>query len=147
MYIKLENPENIFPFTEFNETHYDMSTEDLAQLGIYKVEALDNRKEGKTYNLAAPYLEEGTWKVTYELTGSKEIPEKIIEVLALSIRTERDRRIDAESWKYERNSREVRLNLSQTDNIQELDVYIQALADITSQVDFPLNVEWPQKPE
>jgi len=49
------------------------------------------------------------------------------------------------SWRYERHSREVRLNLPTTDNLDDLDNYAQALADISKQPDYPYTITWPQE--
>lgn len=57
-----------------------------------------------------------------------------------SVRADRDRRIAAEAWKYERNAREVRLGLTPTDDIVALDKYVQALADLPAS--WP-NIKWP----
>ena len=46
-------------------------------------------------------------------------------------------------WRYLRYDRELRLGLTPTDDIQKLDLYMQALADITQQPD-PFNITWPE---
>lgn len=66
--------------------------------------------------------------------------------LATAARSERDKRIAAVSWRYERYAREARLGLVTTDNLSVLDTYVQALADITVQVEFPTNILWPVSP-
>ena len=50
--------------------------------------------------------------------------------------------IRAVDWRYHRYHRQVRLNVTPTDDIVELDTYIQALADVTAQSD-PFNITWP----
>ena len=62
-----------------------------------------------------------------------------------NLRNTRDQLIRLYEWKYIRNSRETRLGLPITDNLQELDTYMQALADITDRPD-PYNVIWPVAP-
>jgi hypothetical protein len=59
------------------------------------------------------------------------------------IRAQRDLLIQAQSWKYERNAREVRLGLKPTDDMKALDTYIQALSDVPNQKGFPDAVVWP----
>lgn len=59
-----------------------------------------------------------------------------------NLRATRDQLIRLYEWKYVRNARETRLGLPTTDNLQELDAYFQALADITNRPD-PNNVIWP----
>lgn len=64
-------------------------------------------------------------------------------LLPSTIRAERDARINAVSWRYERHARELRLGIPTTDSLAVLDAYIQALADVPSQVGFPSSVVWP----
>lgn len=45
-------------------------------------------------------------------------------------------------WRYTRYFRQQRLNLETTDTIENLDSYMQQLADITTQPD-PFNIVWP----
>lgn len=61
-------------------------------------------------------------------------------------RKERDRRMDAFQWRLQRHAREVRLGLTPTDNIADLDAYMQALADVTAQAGFPDDITWPEEP-
>jgi len=62
-----------------------------------------------------------------------------------NLRNTRDQLIRLYEWKYARHARETRLGLPTTDNLQELDAYFQALADITNRPD-PYNVMWPAAP-
>lgn len=61
------------------------------------------------------------------------------------VRAERDRRMDAFSWRLERHARQARLGTEPTDDIAALDAHMQALADITGQAD-PFSIEWPTPP-
>ena len=45
-------------------------------------------------------------------------------------------------WRYSRYHSEVRLGLTTTDSIVDIDNYAQALRDITKQTD-PYNIQWP----
>lgn len=63
--------------------------------------------------------------------------------LAMSVRAMRDSLIAEVEWRYARYARHARLGLDQIDNIEDLDGYVQALADITKQEGFPFNVSWP----
>lgn len=65
------------------------------------------------------------------------------DVLWSEIRAERDNRIEAVTWRYERYARHARLNLTQLDNIADLDNYVQALADIPQTQSDPKNIDWP----
>lgn len=60
-----------------------------------------------------------------------------------AIRADRDARIKAVAWRYERYARELRLGIPTTDNLSTLDNYIQALSDIPNQAGFPSSVTWP----
>ena len=62
-----------------------------------------------------------------------------------NLRRTRDQLIRLYEWKYVRHARETRLGIPATDNLQELDAYFQALADITNRPD-PNNVMWPVAP-
>lgn len=64
------------------------------------------------------------------------------EVQWKSIRASRDQKIAEVSWRVERYHSEIRIGLEPTDDIRALDVYIQALRDITKQPD-PFDIEWP----
>jgi hypothetical protein len=58
------------------------------------------------------------------------------------VRIERDKKMQEFEWRYVRYERQVRLNITPTDNINDLDNYMQTLADITQQSD-PYNIVWP----
>lgn len=63
-----------------------------------------------------------------------------------AVRVERDRRIQAVMWRYERLGRHFRLGLPMLDDMATLDAYVQALADIPDQQGFPHDVTWPTEP-
>ena len=52
------------------------------------------------------------------------------------VRQIRDAKIKAVEWRVMRNLSETRLGLTPTDNITDLDNYIQALRDVTQQENF-----------
>lgn len=59
------------------------------------------------------------------------------------VRSERDESIRNVEWRIMRHQSEVRLGITTTtDNISNLDTYVQALRDITKQSD-PYNITWP----
>jgi len=62
------------------------------------------------------------------------------------IRETRDAKIKEIEWRIMRNLSETRQGLDTTDNIADLDNYIQKLRDITSSTTNPLEVSWPSKP-
>lgn len=59
------------------------------------------------------------------------------------VRESRDTKIKEVEWRVMRNLSETRQGLDTTDNITDLDTYIQALRDITSTTTNPLEVSWP----
>jgi hypothetical protein len=58
------------------------------------------------------------------------------------IRRRRDKAIQQFEWRYARHHRELRLGVPPTDSLQDLDNYVQALADITLQEN-PFTIVWP----
>lgn len=66
-------------------------------------------------------------------------PEQLLD----PIRAMRDQLMRDFEWRYNRYFRQQRLGLPTTDNIQNLDNYMQALADVTTQED-PSNIIWPE---
>lgn len=91
-----------------------------------------------------------TYKLKYKQVLSDEEKLKILESESLTflqskweeVRQERDRRMKDFDWRYLRHQRETRLGITTTDNINMLDEYTQALADVTNQTD-PLHINWP----
>lgn len=61
------------------------------------------------------------------------------------IRIERNMKIGAVQWRYERFARETRLGIPTTDQLEKLDTYVQALCDIPAQKGFPDTVDWPDE--
>ena len=71
--------------------------------------------------------------------------EEIAAALAnqwIAIRNQRDLLMQQTDWRYTRYEREVRLQISPTDTLENLDTYMQSLANITEQTD-PYNISWP----
>lgn len=87
---------------------------------------------------------DGVWK--RDATGvivKHPLPLPTEAELTASARAKRDELIDAVSWRYERHARELRLGLPPTDDLTALDIYVQALADVTEQAGFPSIINWP----
>ena len=59
------------------------------------------------------------------------------------VRESRDTKIKEVEWRVMRNLSETRQGLDTTDNISDLDTYVQALRDITTTTTNPLEVSWP----
>jgi hypothetical protein len=79
------------------------------------------------------------------------IVKKSNDELRSQIIVARNKKIDAEMWKYQRIDRHNRLNLPQIDDIIVLDQYINALCEIPKQSAFINNdfenIEWPLYPD
>jgi hypothetical protein len=61
----------------------------------------------------------------------------------IAVRQDRDHRMNTFEWRYTRYFRQQRLGITPTtDQIENLDSYMQALANITQQSD-PFNIVWP----
>lgn len=69
-----------------------------------------------------------------------------LEQLSDSVRSERNRRIEAIQWRRDRHRDEVELGLTLTEPLAPILAYIQALRDIPEQPGFPDNIEWPIEP-
>jgi hypothetical protein len=63
--------------------------------------------------------------------------------LLKEIRIVRDEKMRDFEWRYTRYHRQIRLGLPTTDSLENLDNYMQALADITNQEDLS-NIIWPE---
>ena len=59
------------------------------------------------------------------------------------VRKLRDVKMNDFQWRYSRYDRQLRMGLPTSDNIESMDSYMQALADITAQED-PYNIVWPE---
>ena len=83
---------------------------------------------------------DGTSWQTVALTDS-EIVTKIAQQW-IDVRSSRKGKFEEVEWRVFRNQSQVRLGITPTDDIADLDAYIQALRDVTSQSD-PYNITWP----
>lgn len=64
------------------------------------------------------------------------------EIQWSNIRSLRDQKINDLMWRVQRYESEIRQGLTPKDDITVLDIYVQALRDITKQED-PYNILWP----
>lgn len=125
----------------------------LNQLGWYKV-----IEEIPTYNSQTQKLD--NWRYILENNVVKKIPEVIdipqptdqelaqrqLQITAdkwQELRAQRDELMRNFEWRYSRYNRQLRLGLTTTDKLEDLDIYMQALADITQQQD-PFRIVWPE---
>ena len=91
--------------------------------------------------ISAPHPDYTQWvEAGNEPSAADPIP---AEELASAARSDRDGRITAVAWMYERHARELRLGLPPTDDLAALDTYVQVLADVPTQKGFPSAITWP----
>jgi len=83
------------------------------------------------------------WEVVSLTT--EEINAKVAQHWA-EVRDNRDVKIKEIEWRVMRNLSQTRQGLDATDNIADLDAYIQALRDITTTTSDPTSVSWPSIP-
>ena len=123
-------------------TRTDSSTftsEELIDAGYVEVE------EPPTFDPKTERLEwTGTeWNVTQ--LSDPEV-QYIIDQEWFSVMEKRNILIQNIEWRIMRHQSEVRLGITTTtDNISDLDTYVQELRDITDQPD-PFNIVWPNPP-
>jgi hypothetical protein len=128
---------------------FPFAAEKLTELGLVYV-LMDHRPVTDAYDYIeqTPQLIGGEWRVTWQ--KDLDTPEDLIVTRTLNVsnaqRRTRDMMIKEVQWRFERHARLARLNQPQIDDIAELDIYVQALADVPSQTGFPFNIEWPQLP-
>jgi hypothetical protein len=98
-----------------------------------------------------PVYDEETHKLIWSGTAFERVGLTDLEIAAKTVRRWaeirecRDSKICEVEWRILRNQSEVRLGLDPTEDIHQLDVYVQALRDITKQSDDPLKIIWPHE--
>lgn len=94
-----------------------------------------------------PILVAGKWERSWEPVDTPEVVvAQRTEGRARVLRGYRDIAVQQIAWKIERYARESRLGKTPTDDIDALDAYVQALADVPQQLGFPWEVVWPTEP-
>lgn len=144
--------QNFLPEAWRNISNFNAITDEeyLNSLGWYRT--VKNKPQ---YNEAIQYLEESNVEfidgvatqnyVIKEKTNEEpEDPQKIIfDREWNNVREKRDQLMSEFEWRYFRYERQTRLNLQVSDQLENLDKYMQDLADITKQGD-PFNIIWPE---
>ena len=98
-----------------------------------------------------PVYDEETHKLIWSGTAFEKVGLTDLEISTrnnrrwVEIRECRDSKICEVEWRILRNQSEVRLGLEPTEDIHQLDVYVQALRDITDQSGDPLEIVWPHE--
>lgn len=149
-------PNNWRNFSNFFALENDL--EYLKTLSWYKIQKIipDYNPQTQKLDHARRWFENDTVYETEEVIDLEvePIPEPLTEeqlteikqnqVIAAwnDIRIHRDALMNSFDWRYSRYNRELRLSISPTDNINDLDKYMQDLANITKQQD-PFNIMWP----
>lgn len=143
-------PSNWRNYSNFSALENDL--EFLSTIGWQRVEKID-----PPYNPENQRLDNYKYKllngiVTFEpeiIDIIPPTPEEIAESIRIQneeqwtqIRIQRDAKMRDFEWRIMRNQRQTFLGLPTTDNMTDLQTYMQALADITLQPD-PFNVVWP----
>jgi len=143
-------PKNWRTYSNFSSLENE--PELLASIGWQQVEKID-----PPYNLENQRLDNYKYilrngVVTFEpeiIDIIPPTPEEIAESIRIqneeqwrNIRLQRDQKMRDFEWRIMRNQRQTFLGLPTTDNMIDLQTYMQALADITLQPD-PFNITWP----
>lgn len=119
-----------------------LTEENLVQLGFYRVEFDTHVVDEYSYVVDTQYNVVGN--VVKEVKNIQLIKDNSTysDRLWEAIRIKRDRMMRDNEWRYNRHQREVRLGLTPTEDLADLDTFMQALADVTKQTD-AVNIQWP----
>jgi len=95
-----------------------------------------------------PSFNSQTHKLTWDGTSWQTVALSDSEIVTkiaqqwVDVRSSRKGKFDEVEWRVFRYQSQVRLGVTPTDNIADLDAYIQALRNVTTQSD-PYNITWP----
>ena len=95
-----------------------------------------------------PSFNSQTHKLTWDGTSWQTVALTDSEIVTniaqqwIDVRSARKGKFEEVEWRVFRHQSQVRLGVTPTDNIADLDAYIQSLRDVTSQSD-PYNINWP----
>tara|TARA_B100000902_G_C26592662_1_gene566594 strand:- start:73 stop:516 length:444 start_codon:yes stop_codon:yes gene_type:complete len=95
-----------------------------------------------------PSFNSQTHKLTWDGTSWQTVALTDSEIVTniaqqwIDVRSARKGKFEEVEWRVFRHQSQVRLGVTPTDNIADLDAYIQSLRDVTSQSD-PYNITWP----
>lgn len=127
----------------------DGDEEYLNSIGWYRIiKDAEFSYNPNTQQLLPPRFEFVDGKV-YQRDEALDAPPPIdasaLETPMHAIRQRRGVMMDMMRWRYERYDRHVRLGLDQIDTLEDMDKYMQALANITD-VSNPSDIVWPVYP-
>ena len=124
----------------------------LAKLGWVKIKKTEVALNPFTQSLGPPrYIVQEDGSVVQEndvITHEQEIQAQYIpsQLTWEEVRSRRAALMSAMSYRYERWQRNDRLGLPQVDNLDEMDTYMQKLADVTTEFAETRDIIWPQYP-
>ena len=135
--LRRDNPTTSFPKKVSNEV--------LAEFNVYPVVVADDPDcdslTQKIQQADTPTLIDGVWTVTKSITQlSDEEAQDIYDEKASSIRLQRDSKLEESDWMVIKSA-ETGVGLE-----TEWATYRQALRDITDQIGFPNEINWPVEP-
>lgn len=119
-----------------------MNAVDLATYNLVRLEVPSVPRDGYLYFPGSPTLVDGKWTLTWmqQPTPGRE---GTLAALARQRRADRDAKIREFEWRYARYARNERLGLPQLDTLPSMDAYVQELANMPNQPNFPWEVVWP----
>lgn len=137
-----QNWKNISNFNAIDDLDF------LKSLGWHKIVHVDPVYDPETQYLGNPsFVFDNDTVYQHMEVLEKELflapPEVSPDIRWQEIRRKRDELILAFEWRITRHYREIRLGMQATDNIRDIDVYLQALADIPQAYSDPDQVIWP----
>jgi hypothetical protein len=131
--LRRDNPNTSFPKRVSDEMLADWSVFPVAKADRPNVDHTQNLTEGQ------PALVDGQWQQTWVITDAT--PEEVSQRAAQQaddIRNKRNQLLSESDWTQIADA---------PVNATAWATYRQALRDVTSQVGFPYDITWPNKPE
>ena len=127
------------------ESLYGEDVESANTAGYYEIIRSGVPYDGKNKKEGTPININGNWIQTWvdDVTSEEEYHQRLLK-MSNEVRQSRDYLISNMMWRYERNARERRLGLQETDDLAKLDEYIEKLTNIPDQDGFPWAVSWPK---
>jgi hypothetical protein len=120
-------------FTRTDNTTF--TEEELADAGYIPVDAPpESINPGEVLEWTG-----SSWNVRNKTTEEIQIE---LDTAWNNVRTQRDQMLKDLDWRFIRNQSHTYLGIAPTDNLNDLNIYAQALRDITLQTD-PNNIVWP----
>ena len=133
--VKIGDYKQLFPNISFPST--GPSAQWMSENGVLGVTVFKSHTEQQKLVRCEPYVENGqVFTVTVENKTEEELTAEL-NVKAEKIRSQRNQLLSQTDWRF-------RSDLVPSQDWKD---YCQALRDITDQVGFPNDVEWPEQPQ